>query len=195
MLVLSGALAEMAWPVILSKRDTFREVFMDFDPRLVSKLNEKKFLGPCSPARSLLSEHRLRTIVENAHELLKVIEEFGSFDEYCWGFLNYKPMVGRYRSPREVPLRTPKAEALSQDLMRRGLRGVGPTVIYAFMQAVGMANDHLVTCYRLEECSEACDGGHGSSTLVQEQEMSKMCGMVECVSLEASMTTTVISIS
>uniref|UniRef100_A0ACD5XS37 Uncharacterized protein n=1 Tax=Avena sativa TaxID=4498 RepID=A0ACD5XS37_AVESA len=195
MLVLSGALAEMAWPVILSKRDTFREVFMDFDPQLVSKLNERKFLGPCSPAMSLLSEHRLRTIVENAHELLKVIEEFGSFDEYCWGFLNYKPMVGRYRSPREVPLRTPKAEALSQDLMRRGLRGVGPTVIYAFMQAVGMANDHLVTCYRLEECSEACDGGHGSSTLVQEQEMSKMCGMVECVSLEASMTTTVISIS
>ncbi|KAK1630853.1 hypothetical protein QYE76_005168 [Lolium multiflorum] len=194
MLVLSGALAEMAWPVILSKRDTFREVFMDFDPQLVSKLNEKKFLGPCSPARSLLSEHRLRTIVENAHELLKVIEEFGSFDEYCWGFLNHKPMIGRYRAPREVPLRTPKAEALSQDLMRRGLRGVGPTVIYAFMQAVGMANDHLVTCYRLEECSEACDGGH-DNTLVKEQEMSKMCGMVECVSLESSMTNTVISIS
>lgn len=194
MLVLSGALAEMAWPVILSKRDTFREVFMDFDPQLVSKLNEKKFLGPSSPARSLLSEHRLRTIVENAHELLKVIEEFGSFDEYCWGFLNHKPMIGRYRAPREVPLRTPKAEALSQDLMRRGLRGVGPTVIYAFMQAVGMANDHLVTCYRLEECSEACDGGH-DNTLVKEQEMSKMCGMVECVSLENSMTNTVISIS
>uniref|UniRef100_A0A453KWY4 DNA-3-methyladenine glycosylase I n=2 Tax=Aegilops tauschii subsp. strangulata TaxID=200361 RepID=A0A453KWY4_AEGTS len=78
MLVLSGALAEMAWPVILSKRDAFREVFMDFDPLLVSKLNEKKFLGPCSPARSLLSEHRLRTIVENAHELLKVISSIMS---------------------------------------------------------------------------------------------------------------------
>ncbi|KAI4990338.1 hypothetical protein ZWY2020_038701 [Hordeum vulgare] len=198
MLVLSGALAEMAWPVILSKRDAFREVFMDFDPVLVSKLNEKKFLGPCSPARSLLSEHRLRTIVENAHELLKIIEEFGSLDEYCWGFLNYKPMVGRYRSSREVPLRTPKAEALSQDLMRRGLRGVGPTVVYAFMQAVGMANDHLVTCYRLDECAaatEASDGGHGGA-LVKEQEMSKMCGMmIECVSLEASMAAAMISIS
>lgn len=198
MLVLSGALAEMAWPVILSKRDAFREVFMDFDPLLVSKLNEKKFLGPCSPARSLLSEHRLRTIVENAHELLKIIEEFGSLDEYCWGFLNYKPMVGRYRSSREVPLRTPKAEALSQDLMRRGLRGVGPTVVYAFMQAVGMANDHLVTCYRLDECAaatEASDGGHGGA-LVKEQEMSKMCGMmIECVSLEASMAAAMISIS
>ncbi|KAE8774362.1 hypothetical protein D1007_53280 [Hordeum vulgare] len=188
----------MAWPVILSKRDAFREVFMDFDPLLVSKLNEKKFLGPCSPARSLLSEHRLRTIVENAHELLKIIEEFGSLDEYCWGFLNYKPMVGRYRSSREVPLRTPKAEALSQDLMRRGLRGVGPTVVYAFMQAVGMANDHLVTCYRLDECAadtEASDGGHGGA-LVKEQEMSKMCGMmIECVSLEASMAAAMISIS
>lgn len=105
-------------------------------------------------------------------------------------------MVGRYRSPREVPLRTPKAEALSQDLMRRGLRGVGPTVVYAFMQAVGMANDHLVTCYRLDECvTEASDGGHGS-TLVKEQEMSKMCGMMmEYVSLEASMTAAMISIS
>ncbi|VAI32757.1 unnamed protein product [Triticum turgidum subsp. durum] len=197
MLVLSGALAEMSWPVILSKRDAFREVFMDFDPLLVSKLNEKKFLGPCSPARSLLSEHRLRTIVENAHELLKIIEEFGSLDEYCWGFLNYKPMVGRHRSPREVPLRTPKAEALSQDLVRRGLRGVGPTVVYAFMQAVGMANDHLVTCYRLDECvaAEASDGGHGG-TMVKEKEMGKMCGMmIECVSLESSMAAAMISIS
>lgn len=200
MLVLSGALAEMTWPDIISKRDTFREVFMDFDPVLVSKLNEKKLLGPCSPARSLLSEHRLRAIVENAHELLKIIEEFGSLDEYYWGFLNNKPMVGRHRSPREVPLRTPKAEAISQDLMRRGLRGVGPTVIYAFMQAAGMANDHLVTCYRFDECTQAPDDGHGknSNTLAvqgQDQEMSKMCGMVECAGLETSRAATVISIS
>ncbi|CAM0951403.1 unnamed protein product [Alopecurus aequalis] len=85
MLVLSGALAEMAWPVILSKRDAFREVFMDFDPQLVSELNEKKFLGPCSPARSLLSEHRLRTIVENAHELLKIPFTSGGATEDAQG--------------------------------------------------------------------------------------------------------------
>uniref|UniRef100_A0A0D9XDT4 HhH-GPD domain-containing protein n=1 Tax=Leersia perrieri TaxID=77586 RepID=A0A0D9XDT4_9ORYZ len=204
MLVLSGALAEMTWPTILSKRETFREVFMDFDPLLVAKLSEKKILGPCSPARSLLSEHRLRTIIENAQEVLKVIEEFGSFDNYCWSFLNSKPMIGRFRNPREVPLKTPKADAISQDLLRRGFLGVGPTVIYAFMQAVGMANDHLVTCYRFDECCScsedptAMDGiDNHNKSMVKDQEMNMMCGLVECVSLEPSRAraTTVISIS
>lgn len=201
MLVLSGALAEMTWPVILSKRDTFREVFMDFDPLLVAKLNEKKILGQCSSASSLLSEHRLRIIIENARELLKVIEELGSFNSYCWGFLNDKPLIGRFRHTREVPLRTPKAEAISQDLMRRGFRGVGPTVVYAFMQAVGMANDHLVTCYRFEECctAEAAAASEGRDVdkpaVAKDQEVGMVCGLVQCVSLEASRAATVISIS
>ncbi|KAG0543737.1 hypothetical protein BDA96_02G214600 [Sorghum bicolor] len=194
MLTLSGALAEMAWPAILSKRDTFREVFMNFDPQLVAKLNEKKFLAPCSPASSLLSQHRLRIIIENARELLKVIDEFGSFDSYCWSFMsNNRPMVGGYRNTREVPLRTAKADAISQDLMRRGFLGVGPTVVYAFMQAVGMANDHLVTCYRFEECcdiikespaapSEGYDGDNGKKPPpASDQEVSMLCGLVQCV--------------
>ncbi|KAJ1289699.1 hypothetical protein BS78_02G184700 [Paspalum vaginatum] len=206
MLTLSGALAEMAWPAILSKRDTFREVFMDFDPQLVAKLNEKKFLAPCSPASSLLSQHRLRIIIENARELLKVIDEFGSFDSYCWSFMSNKAMVGRYRHTREVPLRTAKADAISQDLMRRGFLGVGPTVVYAFMQAVGMANDHLVTCYRFEECCDieaaaAASQGYGDNCCkpapapASDQEVSLLCGLVQCVPLEPSRTTTVISIS
>ncbi|CAN6195962.1 unnamed protein product [Urochloa humidicola] len=211
MLALSGALAEMAWPAILSKRDAFRDAFMGFDPASVAKLNEKKFLAPSSPASSLLSEHRLRIIIENARELLKVIEEFGSFDSYCWSFVSNKPMVGRYRHTREVPLRTAKADAISQDLMRRGFLGVGPTVVYAFMQAVGMANDHLVTCYRFEECCDdikatasaaaaaADDGGHGENcnkpAAVSEQEVSMLCGLVQCVALEPSRAATVIGIS
>ncbi|KAL5206111.1 hypothetical protein ABZP36_034320 [Zizania latifolia] len=203
MLVLSGALAEMTWPAILSKRETFREVFMDFDPVLVSKLSEKKILGPCSPARSLLSEHRLRIIIENAQEVLKVIEEFGSFDNYCWGFLNSKPMAGRFRHPREVPLKTPKADAISQDLLRRGFLGVGPTVIYAFMQAVGMANDHLVTCYRFDECCSCTEEdpsameGPDHKTMAKDQEVNMICGLVECVSLDPSRAraATVLSIS
>ncbi|OEL31103.1 DNA-3-methyladenine glycosylase 1 [Dichanthelium oligosanthes] len=198
MLTLSGALAEMAWPAILSKRNTFREVFMGFDPVLVAKLNEKKFLAPSSPASSLLSEHRLRIIIENARELLKVIEEFGSFDSYCWSFLSSKPMVGRYRHTREVPLRTAKADAISQDLMHRGFLGVGPTVVYAFMQAVGMANDHLVTCYRFEECCDikaAAADNCKPVAAVSEQEVSMLCGLVQCVGLEPSRTATVISIS
>ncbi|KAK3130079.1 hypothetical protein QOZ80_6BG0488630 [Eleusine coracana subsp. coracana] len=200
MLVLSGALAEMAWPVILSKRETFREVFLDFDPVLVAKLNEKKFLGPSSPASSLLSEHRVRIIIENARELLKVIDEFGSFDSYCWSFVSNKPLIGRFRHMREVPLRTAKADAVSQDLMRRGFRGVGPTVVYAFMQAVGMANDHLVTCYRFEECcavaTAMCDGhGDKPAAAPSDQEVSMVCGLVQCVGLEHPRAATVISIS
>jgi DNA-3-methyladenine glycosylase I len=199
---------------------------MDFDPVLVAKLNEKKFTGPCSPASSLLSEHRVRTIIENARELLKVpwslsiylhlislsialnnalcsqvIDEFGSFDSYCWGLVSNKPLIGRFRHMREVPLRTAKADVISQDLMRRGLRGVGPTVVYAFMQAVGMANDHLVTCYRFEECctttAAAVYDGNGDkpAAAVSDQEVSMVCGLVQCVGLEPPRAATVISIS
>jgi DNA-3-methyladenine glycosylase I len=132
----------------------------------------------------------------------QVIDEFGSFDSYCWGFVSNKPLIGRFRHIREVPLRTAKADAISQDLMRRGLLGVGPTVIYAFMQAVGMANDHLVTCYRFEECcttaTPVCDGGHGDQltpAAVSDQEVSMVCGLVQCVGLEPQRAATVISIS
>ena len=116
-------------------------------------------------------------------------------------------MVGTYRHTREVPLRTAKADAISQDLMRRGFLGVGPTVVYAFMQAVGMANDHLVTCYRFEECCDikdddvagAATDGYGESckpaAAVSEQEVSMLCGLVQCVALEPSRAATVMSIS
>ncbi|URD86191.1 Methyladenine glycosylase [Musa troglodytarum] len=93
LLVLSGALAELTWPVILSKRHMFREVFLDFDPVAVSKLNEKKIVVPGSTASSLLSEPKLRAIIENARQILKVVDEFGSFERYCWSFVNHKPIV------------------------------------------------------------------------------------------------------
>ncbi|KAJ6846015.1 uncharacterized protein M6B38_278230 [Iris pallida] len=159
LLVLSSALAELTWPAILSKRHIFREVFMDFDPVLVSKLNEKKIIAPGSTASSLLSEPKLRAIIENAREVLKIIEEFGSFDRYCWSFVNQKPIVSRFRYSRQVPVKTPKADVISKDLIRRGFRNVGPTVIYSFMQAVGITNDHLITCYRFEECNGAATTG------------------------------------
>lgn len=155
LLVLSGSLAELTWPAILSKRQIFREVFMDFDPVAVSKLNEKKIIAPGSTASSLLSEPKLRAIIENARQILKIIEEFGSFDRYCWGFVNHKPITSRFRYPRQVPVKTPKADVISKDLVRRGFRSVGPIVIYTFMQAAGLTNDHLVICYRFDECCAA----------------------------------------
>ncbi|KAF5742080.1 hypothetical protein HS088_TW09G00119 [Tripterygium wilfordii] len=158
LLVLSGALAELAWPAILSKRHIFREVFLDFDPAAVSKLNEKKLMAPGSTASSLLSELKLRAIIENACHMSKVIEEFGSFDKYIWSFVNCKPIVGKFRYPRQVPVKTPKADVISKDLVRRGFRSVGPTVVYSFMQVAGITNDHLISCFRFQECVNAAEG-------------------------------------
>lgn len=152
LLVLSGALSELTWPAILSKRHIFREVFVDFDPIAVSKLNEKKLIAPGSMASSLLSEPKLRSIIENARQISKVIDELGSFDEYIWSFVNHKPIVSRFRYPRQVPVKTPKADVISKDLVRRGFRSVGPTVIYSFMQVAGITNDHLTGCFRFQEC-------------------------------------------
>lgn len=159
LLALSGALAELTWPAILSKRHIFREVFMDFDPVAVSKLNEKKIVASGSTANSLLSEPKLRAIIENARQILKIIEEYGSFDRYCWGFVNHKPITGRFRYPRQVPVKTAKADVISKDLVRRGFRSVGPTVIYTFMQVAGLTNDHLIGCFRFDECAAAVTAG------------------------------------
>uniref|UniRef100_A0ACD5V4V2 Uncharacterized protein n=1 Tax=Avena sativa TaxID=4498 RepID=A0ACD5V4V2_AVESA len=158
LLVLSGSLAELTWPTILNKRSIFREVFMDFDPALVSKLSERKIIAPGSPSSSLLSEQKLRGVIENARQILKIIEEFGSFDKYCWSFVNHRPILSTFRYPRQVPVKTSKADAISKDLVRRGFRSVGPTVVYTFMQVTGMTNDHLVSCYRFAECATAAVG-------------------------------------
>ncbi|KAB2027775.1 hypothetical protein ES319_D05G055500v1 [Gossypium barbadense] len=157
LLVLSGSLSELTWSAILSKRHIFREVFMDFDPVAVSKLNEKKLIAHGSVASSLLSELMLRAIVENARQISKVIDEFRSFDQYIWSFVNHKPIVSRFRYPRQVPVKTPKADVISKDLVRRGFRSIGPTVIYSFMQVAGITNDHLTSCFRFQECITAAE--------------------------------------
>lgn len=178
-LVLCGALAELTWPAILSKRHIFREVFADFDPIAVAKMNEKKIIAPGSPGHSLLSEPKLRAIIDNAHQVSKVIDEFGSFDKYIWGFVKCKPIVGRFRYPRQVPVRTSKADMISRDLVRRGFRSVGPTVVYSFMQVAGITNDHLISCFRFHDCdaAEVEEGG------IKEKASSEMeleiCGLVD----------------
>ncbi|KAJ7979609.1 Methyladenine glycosylase [Quillaja saponaria] len=134
LLVLSGALAELTWPAILSKRHIFRDIFAGFDPLAVSKLNEKKI------------------------QISKVIDEFGSLDKYIWSFVNHKQIVSKFRYPRQVPVKTPKADVISKDMVRRGFRGVGPTVIYSFMQVAGLTNDHLISCFRFHECLTAGEG-------------------------------------
>ncbi|KAG7025712.1 guaA [Cucurbita argyrosperma subsp. argyrosperma] len=151
--------AELTWPTILKKRHLFRETFLDFDPNAVSKLNEKKMVAPGSAATSLLSEPKVRAIIENGRQMCKVIDEFGSFNVYVWNFVNHKPTISQFRYPRQVPDKTSKAEVISKDLVKRGFRSVGPTVIYTFMQVAGLTNDHLVSCFRFPECIETTEKG------------------------------------
>ncbi|KAJ8536209.1 hypothetical protein K7X08_034610 [Anisodus acutangulus] len=175
LLSLCTALAELSWPAILSKRHTFREVFQNFDPFAVSKLNEKKIAPPGSPASTLLSEVKLRAVIENARQTCKIIDEHGSFDKYIWGFVNNnKPIVNQFRYARQVPMKTSKAEGISKDLVKRGFRGVGPTVVYSFMQVAGITNDHLISCFRFHDCVAASDGtdkddGQVAKTEVKQQ--------------------------
>ncbi|KAI7724970.1 hypothetical protein M8C21_011191 [Ambrosia artemisiifolia] len=152
LLSLSTALAELTWPAILNKRHLFREVFHGFDPVAVSKMNDKKIVTPGNPATSLLSEVKIRAIIENARHVCKIADEYGSFDKYIWGFINHKPIVNKFRYPRQVPIKTSKADSISKDLVKRGFRGVGPTVVYSFLQVAGLTNDHLISCFRFNEC-------------------------------------------
>lgn len=154
LLSLSTALAELTWPTILSKRHLFREVFHGFDPIAVSKMSDKKIAALGNPATSLISEVKLRGFIENARQVCKIADEFGSFDKYIWGFINHKPIVNKFRYPRQVPIKTSKADSISKDLVRRGFRGVGPTVVYSFLQVAGLTNDHLVSCFRFNECAD-----------------------------------------
>ncbi|XP_019463219.1 PREDICTED: uncharacterized protein LOC109362101 [Lupinus angustifolius] len=175
-LVLSSALSELTWPAILCKRHIFREVFADFDLVAVSKFNERRTIASGTPASSLLSEVKLRAIIENARQISKVIDEFGSFEKYIWSFVNHKPIVSKFRYPRQVPVKTPKADVISKDLVRRGFRGVGPTVIYSFMQAVGLTNDHLISCFRFQECIDAAEGKEVNA--IKDDSQQKQCDTV-----------------
>lgn len=152
LLVFSQALAEHRWPAILNQRDIFRKLFENFEPSPVAQFTEKKLLTLKINGNSLLSEPKLRAIVENAKQLLKVQQEFGSFSNYCWRFVNHKPIRNEFRYGRQVPVKTPKAEVISKDMMRRGFQCVGPTVVYSFMQVAGLVNDHLLTCFKHHKC-------------------------------------------
>ncbi|KAG6475392.1 hypothetical protein ZIOFF_064611 [Zingiber officinale] len=152
LLALCGMLIDHNWTEILRRREIYRKVFLEFDHHLVAKMEEKDIMDITFDKELMLAECRVRCIVDNAKCIQKVSEEFGSFCKYVWSQVNHKPMVNKYKCSRSVPLRTPKSEAMSKDLVRRGFRLVGPVIVYSFMQAAGLANDHLVHCFRFDEC-------------------------------------------
>ncbi|CAI9785315.1 unnamed protein product [Fraxinus pennsylvanica] len=152
LLALSGMLMDFNWTEILKRRLLLRESFAGFDPNQVAKMEEKEIMDMASNKELNITESRVRCIVDNAKCITKVVREYGSFSSYIWEYVNYKPMINKFRYPRNVPLRSPKAEAISKDLLRRGFRFVGPVIVYSFMQATGMTIDHLVDCFRYREC-------------------------------------------
>jgi DNA-3-methyladenine glycosylase I len=151
LLTLEGAQAGLSWSTVLRKREGYRRAFVGFDPAAVARFTEadvERLLGDTGIVRNRL---KVASTVENAARVLEVQSELGSFSTFLWDFVGDEPIVGGFRSLAELPAETPLSRALSKELKRRGFRFVGPTVCYAFMQAVGLVNDHTVDCFRFRE--------------------------------------------
>ena len=147
-LVLEGAQAGLSWETILKKREAYRIAFERFQIGRVAAYGEREVAGLLANPGIVRKRMKIEAAVANARAVLGVQREFGSLDAYLWRFVGGRPRVNGWRSPAEVPARTPESEAMSQALLERGFRFVGPTICYAFMQAVGMVNDHTVECFR-----------------------------------------------
>jgi DNA-3-methyladenine glycosylase I len=151
LLVLEGAQAGLSWLTILKKRDAYRKAFHEFDPRKVARYDAKKVARLLGDDGIIRNRLKIEAAITNARAFLAVQREFGSFDAYVWRFVGGKPIQNRRRSVKEVPARTAESDAMSGELRKRGFRFVGSTICYAFMQAAGMVNDHLVSCFRYRE--------------------------------------------
>jgi DNA-3-methyladenine glycosylase I len=150
-LVLEGAQAGLSWETILKKRDSYRAAFSDFAPAAVARFTGKRIEKLLANPGIIRNRLKIEAAVKNANRYLDVQSEFGSFDAYIWGFVRERPIQNRWKDYNEVPAKTSESEAMSRDLARRGFTFVGPTICYAFMQAVGMVNDHLTYCFRYEK--------------------------------------------
>jgi DNA-3-methyladenine glycosylase I len=153
-LVLEGAQAGLSWETILKKREAYRIAFDQFDPAVIARYGKKKHLALLSDPGIVRNRMKIDAAIQNAKAFLAVQKEFGTFAEYLWGFVGHQPKQNAWKSLKDVPAHTPESNAMSKDLRSRGFEFVGPTICYAFMQAVGMVNDHLVGCFRHSELSK-----------------------------------------
>ena len=152
MLVLEGAQAGLSWITILRKREKYREAFAGFDAHRVARFTPSRVDRLLADPGIVRNRQKVESAVNNARRALEVEETFGSFDAYIWQFVDGRPIVNAWTMMKEVPARTPESDAMSRDLVARGFRFVGPTICYAFMEATGMVNDHLVSCFRYGAC-------------------------------------------
>jgi DNA-3-methyladenine glycosylase I len=153
LLILEGAQAGLSWDTILQKRERYREVFRGFDVAKVARFDKKKERELLRDPGIVRNRLKIAATIANAKAFLQVQKEFGGFDKYIWNFVGGAPIQNGWKSHKQVPAKTALSVALSKDLLKRGFRFVGPTICYAFMQATGLVNDHLVTCYRFRELS------------------------------------------
>jgi len=150
-LILEGAQAGLSWLTVLKKRENYRKAFKSFDPEKVAQFGEKEIEKLLSDPGIIRNRLKIEAAVGNANAFLEIQEEFGSFAAYSWRFVKDKPIINRWKKLDEVPAQTPESVAFSKDLKKRGFKFVGPTIIYAHMQAVGMVNDHMTYCFRYGE--------------------------------------------
>jgi len=150
-LILEGAQAGLSWITILRKRESYREAFDQFDPEKVARYDEARIAALLENPGIIRNRLKVRSAVQNARAFLKVQEEFGSFDRFIWGFVDHQPIVNRWEKMSDLPASTPLSEQISKEMKKRGFNFVGPTIIYAHMQATGMVNDHTVDCFRYKE--------------------------------------------
>lgn len=156
-LVLEGAQAGLSWSTILKKRENYRAAFNNFEPENVAAYNEQKIEELRGNSGIVRNRLKIRAAVTNANALLEIQNDFGSFDSYIWKFVGGKPIQNEWKNMAEIPSSTPESEKMSFDLKKRGFKFVGPTICYAFMQAVGMVNDHTIDCFRHSEIVEMND--------------------------------------
>lgn len=155
MLILEGAQAGLSWITVLKKRAAYLEAFDNFEAQIVAQYDEGKIAELLNNAGIIRNKLKIRSAISNAQSFLAVQAEFGSFDAYIWSFVGGKPIINQWKTHDEIPPEIDESKAMSKDLKRRGFRFVGPTICYAFMQATGMVNDHVLECFRYREVMAA----------------------------------------
>ncbi|MBW8012621.1 MAG: DNA-3-methyladenine glycosylase I [Chloroflexi bacterium] len=151
MLILEGAQAGLSWSTILNKRQGYLQAFDNFDPKKVAQYDEDKIQELLNNPGIVRNRLKVRSAVGNAGAFLEIQQEFGSFDAYIWQFVGGKPKINAFKDLSEMPAKTGESQAMSKDLLKRGFKFVGPTICYAYMQAIGMVNDHTTDCFRYKE--------------------------------------------
>jgi len=152
-LILESFQAGLSWLTILKKRENFRRAYSGFDPHMVSQYDEEKIRELLENKGIVRNRKKIEASIHNAKKFIEIQKEFGSFDEYIWRFVNYKPIINSWEKVEDIPSRTELSDIISEDLKRRGFVFIGSTIVYSYMQAVGLVNDHLVSCFRYKELS------------------------------------------